>query len=91
MLEQFFTLLSKSTTMQNYIIYFHTFEPDAVLHVLRRSNDILIHDITADHVGITIQTEDAPEVYRALLEQLEREAPHTGTASYLSENKSELK
>jgi hypothetical protein len=59
--------------MENYRIYFEHGEEEEILAILRSSNDILIDNINANSIGITIEKDDAESLYVRLLDQIERE------------------
>jgi hypothetical protein len=59
--------------MENYRIYFEEGEADDILRILRRSGDVLIDNITANSIGITIEKDDAELFYVRLLDQIDRE------------------
>jgi hypothetical protein len=68
--------------MENFRIYFEADEEDDVLRILRSSNDIIVDNINANSVGITIERDDAESFYVRLLDIIDREVyafrPHHG-------------
>lgn len=57
--------------MQNYRIYFTEETRDSVMEVVKNfSNDILIDNVTDDSVGITIESDDAENIYRKLIDSI---------------------
>jgi uncharacterized UPF0146 family protein len=68
--------------MENYRIYFEPGEEDDILEKLRRYNDIVIDNINANSIGITIERDDAESFYVKVMDQIDREVysfrPHPG-------------
>jgi hypothetical protein len=59
--------------MNNYKIKFLENQRDDVLHILRQSNDIIIDNIGEYSIGITIERDDAEEIYQDLLEKIDHQ------------------
>lgn len=59
--------------MENYRIYYQEGEQDDILRILRRSSDVLIDNINSNSIGITVEREDAENLYSKLLDQIYRE------------------
>jgi hypothetical protein len=59
--------------MENYRIYFDESERNEVIRILRSHNDVVIDNIDANSVGITIEKDDNEGVfYKELLEEIDR-------------------
>ena len=57
-----------------YVIHYKEEAKEQVLSYVRNySNDILIHKIEHDRVGITIERDDSAEFYDTLLENIGRD------------------
>jgi hypothetical protein len=59
--------------MENFRIYYQQGEEEDILRILRRSNDILIDNISTNSIGITIERDEADELYARLIDQIHRE------------------
>lgn len=59
--------------MENFRVYYQPGEEDDILRILRRSNDVLIDNISPGSIGITIERDNAEEFYTRLLDQIYRE------------------
>jgi hypothetical protein len=59
--------------MNNYKIKFLENQRDDVLHILRQSNDIIIDNIGDVSIGITIERDDAEEIYQDLLDRIDQQ------------------
>ena len=54
-------------------MYYQEGEEEDILRILRRSSDVLIDNINANSIGITVERDDAEEFYTRLLDQIHRE------------------
>jgi hypothetical protein len=59
--------------MENFRVYYQEGEQDDILRILRRSSDVLIDNINANSIGITVERDDAEKFYSRLLDQIYRE------------------
>jgi hypothetical protein len=59
--------------MENYRIYFEQGEEEEILRILRSSSDIMIDNISANSIGVTIEKDDPESFYVRLLDQIDRE------------------
>jgi len=67
--------------MENYRIYFDTTERNEVVRILRKYNDIIIDNIDDQSVGITIERDDNSNLYRRVLEEIDRDVYSARTES----------
>lgn len=59
--------------MENFRVYYKEGEQDDILRILRRSSDILIDNISANSIGITVERDNAEVFYANLLDEIQRE------------------
>lgn len=59
--------------MKNFIIHFTEDQRDGVLALLSSSNDIIINSVQTNRAGITIQQENADEIFDRIIHTLERD------------------
>lgn len=67
--------------MENYRIYFDTAERDDVVRILRKYNDIIIDNIDDQSVGITIELDDSTNLYRTVMDEIDRDVYSMRTES----------
>jgi hypothetical protein len=67
--------------MENYRIYFDTAERNEVVRILRKYNDIIIDNIDDQSVGITIERDDSTNLYRAVMDEIDRDVYSMRTES----------
>jgi|GEM_PF-2212929 hypothetical protein len=59
--------------MENYRIQFDEGARAEVLRILRQHNDVVIDNVDAHSVGITIEGDHAEELHQRLLEEIDQE------------------
>jgi hypothetical protein len=59
--------------MENFRVYYQQGEEEDILRILKRSSDVLIDNINANSIGITVERDNAEEFYTRLIDQIYRE------------------
>jgi hypothetical protein len=65
--------INKYLNMENYKIYCEENERAGVLMILRKYNDIIIDNMSATGVSITIERDDAGTFYDEVMQEIDRE------------------
>lgn len=59
--------------MENYRIYCEEGERAEIMSILRKYNDVVIDNVDPHSFGITIESDKAQQLYKSLLEEIERD------------------
>lgn len=59
--------------MENYRIHCEEGDRAEIMRILRKYNDVVIDNVDAHSFGITIESDDAPRLYQAILDEIDRE------------------